>query len=157
MLQTGNRWPARGKKRQKKKACQRRENVSLPSFLPPSLPPSSLYPQLEGKGRPRSRWRLEARSAGSGCTSKGTSSLGEFLKMALLYWSKLAPYGLWCKTERSRAGLNKLKCCICCFLFRERGDACHDENPKLIEFMFHISIFVESDAKGGVPLATAGD
>lgn len=107
MLQTGNRWPAGGKKRgRKKEACQRRGNVSLPSFMPPSLPPSSLYPQLEGKGRPRSRWRLEARSAGSGRTSKWTSSLGEFLKMALLYWSELAPAG--CDVRRNAAEWDRI-------------------------------------------------
>lgn len=65
-----------GEKVEKKSTPKRaRENASLPL----SLPLSSLHPRLEGRGRLRPWWCLEATSVGSGSRSEWWSSRGVFL------------------------------------------------------------------------------
>lgn len=75
MLQTGNRWPAGGKKRQKNGMPKKARERMLPSPL--FLSPSSLHTRLEGKGRLRLWWCLVG-SVGSGSRSEWWSSLGDF-------------------------------------------------------------------------------
>lgn len=96
MLQTGNRWPAEGKKRQRegmpKKAREKCFPVLSTAAMSPSvIPLSSLGREKEGRGLGGVQ-RLDQRALAS--TSKRLTNPGRiFLKMAPLYRAKLAPAG----------------------------------------------------------------
>lgn len=86
-----------GEKEAERRQAKESQGEMFPCPLSTAASVSLHHPFIlawKGKGRPRSWWRSEAGSAGSGVHIKATHFPGRIsLKMALLYRAKLAPAG----------------------------------------------------------------